>query len=102
MHLHFVPISLSNGKLQFYRESINKVHTEAPERLRALGFDVERGKGKTGMNNIKNIHEYKKNKIKELDNNIHAIKNDLNAIISVFSDVILEKYHMYKEIAHNG
>lgn len=87
MHLHFVPINLQNGKLQartvMTPKRINKVHTEAPIYLKELGFDVERGKGSTGKNNIKDIHKFKENKIKELENKIDRLEMDLNALLSV-------------------
>lgn len=87
MHLHFVPINLQNGKLQartvMTPKRINKVHTEAPIYLKELGFDVERGKGSTGKNNIKDIHKFKENKVKELESKIDRLEMDLNALLSV-------------------
>lgn len=87
MHLHFVPINLENGKLQarsvMTPKKISKVHTEAPKYLKTYGFDIERGKGVTGKNNIKDIHKFKEIKIKELENEIDRLEIDLNAILSV-------------------
>lgn len=68
MHLHFVPVS-SEGKLQARKvvtpSRINKVHSEAVKWLQNRNFDVIRGKGSTGSKNIKDIHKYKTEKLKE-------------------------------------
>lgn len=80
MHLHFVPVSLE-GKLQarsvITRERLNKVHDEAPKYLQELGFDVERGNGKT--TNSVEIKEYKAKKLKEeIDEVNKKLKNAQN------------------------
>ncbi len=68
MHLQFTPVS-SEGKLQAHklmtRDRINKIHSEAPKWLLERGFEVQRGKGKTGKKNIKDIHKYKAKKLEE-------------------------------------
>lgn len=96
MHLHFVPVSPQNGKLQarsvMTPARINKVHSEAPRYLQERGFNVSRGKGVTGKDNIQSIHEFKKDKLRELENNINAIKMDLESFVSVqdvFKDINL-------------
>ena len=62
MHLQLVPVS-SEGKLQAHKlmtkDRINKIHSDAPKWLLERGFEVERGKGKTGKKNIKDIYKYK-------------------------------------------
>lgn len=62
MHLHFVPVS-KEGKLQARKvmtpSRINSIHTNAPKYLQSKGFNVIRGKGITHKDNIKDIHEYK-------------------------------------------
>lgn len=73
LHLHFVPIS-DEGKLQarsvMTPTRINKIHTECTKFLRQRGFDVERGKGKTGKKNIKDIYEYKKSELEKLKKDV--------------------------------
>lgn len=68
MHLQLVPVS-SEGKLQAHKlmtkDRINKIHSEAPKWLQERGFEVERGKGKTGKKNIKDIYKYKAKKLEE-------------------------------------
>ena len=77
MHLHFVPIS-SEGKLQARKVMtpgrINKVHSEAVKWLQERDFDVTRGKGATGRKNIKDIHKYKSQKLKEDIENLEKKK----------------------------
>ncbi|CUQ35310.1 MobV family relaxase [Clostridium baratii] len=92
MHLHFVPINLENGKLQckhvVTRNKLNKVHTEASNYLKNLGFDVIRGNGKTKeKGNIKDIHEFKKKKSKELEYKIDTLTERLNALLSVSNEI---------------
>lgn len=68
MHLHFVPVS-EEGKLQARKVMtpgrINKIHSEAVKWLQERDFDVTRGKGSTGRKNVKDIHKYKAQKLKE-------------------------------------
>ena len=68
MHLQLVPVS-SEGKLQAHKlmtkDRINKIHSDAPKWLQERGFEVERGKGKTGKKNIKDIYKYKAKKLEE-------------------------------------
>lgn len=92
MHLHFVPVNLENGKLQARKvmtpQRINKIHTEAPKRFKELGFDVIRGNGKTKeKGNIKDIHEFKKKKSKELECKIDTLAERLNALLSVSDEI---------------
>ena len=68
MHLQLVPVS-SEGKLQAHKlmtkDRINKIHSDAPKWLQERGFEVERGKGKTGKKNIKDIYKYKAKRLEE-------------------------------------
>lgn len=68
MHLHFVPVS-EEGKLQARKVMtpgrINKIHSEAVKWLQERDFNVIRGKGSTGRKNVKDIHKYKAQKLKE-------------------------------------
>lgn len=91
MHLHFVPVNNQNGKLQARKvmtpNRINKIHTEAPKFLNNFGFDVVRGKGSTGKNNIEDIHEYKKIQADKLKKEIDSLKIDLKAHIEAKSSL---------------
>lgn len=90
MHLHFVPVS-QEGKLQARKvmtpSRINKIHSEAPEYLRLKGFDVTRGKGITNKDNIKDIHEYKLEKlieeVSELENKKIELTKNIKDILDI-------------------
>jgi len=81
MHLQFVPVS-QDGKLQckkiLNRTRLDKIHTKAPKFLREKGFDVVRGEGRTGKNNIKDIYKYK---VKELEKTILSKQKELDQLI---------------------
>ena len=90
MHLQFVPVS-SDNKLQAHKlmtkSRIDKIHSQAPKWLSERGFDVVRGKGKTGNKNIKDIYKYK---AKKLEDNIKELEDKLsylnNQIVSLEED----------------
>lgn len=83
MHLHFVPFNKETGKLQarvaMNKAKINYIHDELPKFLRERGFDVERGKGRSKEQNIKDIHEYKEvqREIAELQQEKERLRNEL-------------------------
>lgn len=88
MHLHFVPIS-QEGKLQARKvmtpPRINKIHTEAVKWLQGREFDVTRGKGETGKKNIKDIHKFKSEKLKD---EVEQLENKKNELISVIDKAL--------------
>ena len=90
MHLHFVPIS-KEGKLQARKvmtpSRINSIHTNAPKYLQSKGFDVVRGKGITHKDNIKDIHEYKLEKLIDEVTFLENKKIDLTKNIEDIEDV---------------
>lgn len=90
MHLHFVPIS-EEGKLQARKVMtpgrINKIHSEAPKFLQRHGFDVHRGKGVTHNSNIKDIHKYKIEKLKEEISQLEKHKNYIIKDIDLVSNI---------------
>lgn len=90
MHLHFVPIS-SEGKLQARKVMtpgrINKVHSEAVKWLQERNFDVVRGKGATGRKNIKDIHKYKSQKLKE---DIEDLEEKKMVLLSYIEKILKE------------
>ena len=83
MHLHFVPFNKETGKLQarvaMNKAKINYIHDELPKFLRERGFDVERGKGRSKEQNIKDIHEYKEvqREIAGLQQEKERLRNEL-------------------------
>lgn len=90
MHLHFVPIS-SEGKLQARKVMtpgrINKVHSEAVKWLQERNFDITRGKGATGRKNIKDIHKYKSQKLKE---DIEDLEKKKMVLLSYIEKILKE------------
>lgn len=90
MHLHFVPIS-KEGKLQARKvmtpSRINSIHTNAPKYLQSKGFDVVRGKGITHKDNIKDIHEYKLEKLIDEVTFLENKKIDLTKNIEDIEDI---------------
>ena len=90
MHLHFVPIS-KEGKLQARKvmtpSRINSIHSNAPKYLQSKGFDVVRGKGITHKDNIKDIHEYKLEKLIDEVTFLENKKIDLTKNIEDIEDV---------------
>lgn len=90
MHLHFVPVS-KEGKLQARKvmtpSRINSIHTNAPKYLQSKGFDVVRGKGITHKDNIKDIHEYKLEKLIDEVTFLENKKIDLTKNIEDIEDV---------------
>lgn len=100
MHLHFVPIS-DEGKLQARKvmtpSRINSIHTNAPKYLQSKGFDVIRGKGITYKDNIKDIHEYKLEKLIDEVDFLENKKIELTKNISDIEEVYEAKHINVKE-----
>ena len=96
MHLHFVPIS-KEGKLQARKvmtpSRINSIHTNAPKYLQSKGFDVVRGKGITHKDNIKDIHEYK---LEKLIDEVTFLENKKLELTKNIADI--EEVHEVKNI----
>lgn len=96
MHLHFVPIS-KEGKLQARKvmtpSRINSIHTNAPKYLQSKGFDVVRGRGITYKNNIKDIHEYK---LEKLIDEVTFLENKKLELTKNIADI--EEVHEVKNI----
>lgn len=61
------------------KAKINHIHDELPKFLRERGFDVERGKGRSKEQNIKDIHEYKEvqREIAGLQQEKERLRNEL-------------------------
>lgn len=96
MHLHFVPVS-KEGKLQARKvmtpSRINSIHTNAPRYLQSKGFDVVRGKGITHKDNVKDIHEYK---LEKLIDEVTFLENKKLELTKNISDI--EEVHEVKNI----
>lgn len=96
MHLHFVPVS-KEGKLQARKVMtpfrINSIHTNAPRYLQSKGFDVVRGKGITHKDNVKDIHEYK---LEKLIDEVTFLENKKLELTKNIADI--EEVHEVKNI----
>ncbi len=96
MHLHFVPVS-KEGKLQARKvmtpSRINSIHTNAPKYLQSKGFDVVRGKGITHKDNVKDIHEYK---LEKLIDEVTFLENKKLELTKNIADI--EEVHEVKNI----